>query len=138
MFRLLSIDKPMEIGKPSGGLSCALQSERTSGRRNLRMNCVASLRPNRFLDRETEHYGSNLVRKAGLPSTSVECQLLQLSTVQGLSPPRRVRMLSLVLPFFASFYTKDSCFCSLDCGCRDVLANVKPWRALAITLLTTR
>lgn len=128
----------MESGKPSGGLSRALQSERTRGRRNLRMNCVVSSSPNRFLDREIQHHRSNLVRKAGLPSASVKCQLLQLSTVQGLSPQRRVRMLSLVLPFLASFYTNDSCFCSIDCGCRDVLANVKPWRALAITLLTTR
>lgn len=79
----------MECGKPSGGLSRALQSERTRGRRNPRMNCVVSSSPNRFFDREIQHHRSNLVRKAGLPSVSAKCQLLQLSTVQGLSPQRR-------------------------------------------------
>lgn len=80
----------MEIGMRSGGLFRPLRWERTGGRRNLHMNCVVSLRRNQFLDRETQHHRSTLVRKAGLPSASVKCQLLQLSTVKGLSPSRRV------------------------------------------------
>lgn len=88
----------MENGIPGGRVSRPLRWERTGGRRNLRMKCVVSLSDNPILSGELPSRRSSLVRKTGLPSASVKCQLLQLCSVKGfsVSPTRRVRMLFLM------------------------------------------